>query len=457
MIATRVDKVYISKDNIFYDIIVENGIKATTIYNQCIFQERERIIHYLQTRENYANSNNIEDLKDPIVSNYMKSLVASKQEGPYSYEDLYAILKDETKSFYRHYKSLHSHIVQQMIKKVSNSFKVYITKKSKGMKVGLPRFKKHSEPSTFSMTTSCFKKLHNKDYIEITDKRFNVGKRRLLIKVKAHKREDFVSYQQLSFRFLDDKVEISVIYRINIDSKRKDNSRYISIDLGLSNYATITNNVGLRPIIIHSESLLGRIKSVNERISYLKSLNVKYHKSTKVKDTKQIKRLRRYLRNYQDNFEHHVCNYIIKYCLEHEINTIVIGYNKNWKCKSNLNKKTNRVFQVVSFSRFIFKLGYKCEAKGLKLVTVNESYTSGTSFLNCEYPNKKNYNKSRRIKRGLFRTQTVFNRDMLINADVNASYQILKKYKKSIYKKKSDIQNLKINAIGIDVYNEDIV
>jgi putative transposase len=52
-----------------------------------------------------------------------------------------------------------------------------------------------------------------------------------------------------------------------------------------------------------------------------------------------------------------------------------------------------------------------------------ESYTSGTSFLDNELPIKENYNKSRRIKRGLFKS----NNGTLINADVNASLQILKK------------------------------
>lgn len=450
MIASRVEKVYINKNDLFYDIIVENGVKATTIYNQCVFQERQRIIHYLQTRENYAKSNNL-DIKDSQVESYMKGLVLSKQEGPYSYEDLYKILKDETKPFYVHYKSLHSHIVQQMIRKVSSIFKGYLTKKGKQMKAGLPRTKNPKSTSTFVMTNKCFKKVEDKDYIEITDKRFNVGKRRLLLKVKAHKRPDFVSYQQLSFKFLEDKIEISVNYRVEIVPERKDNASYISLDLGLSNYATITNNKGLRPLIIKGKSLLGRIKSINKRISYLRSLNVRYHKTTKVKDTKQIKRLRRYLKNYQDNLEHHVCNYIINYCLENNINTIVVGYNKNWKCKSDLGKKINRVFQVVSFSRFIFKLEYKAKAVGIFLKIVEESYTSGTSFLNCEYPNKKNYNKLRRVKRGLFKTETVYGRDMLINADVNASYQILKKYKKDIYSKSFDIVGLKINPIGIDV------
>ncbi|MCR5249953.1 MAG: hypothetical protein K6E50_05040, partial [Lachnospiraceae bacterium] len=46
----------------------------------------------------------------------------------------------------------------------------------------------------------------------------------------------------------------------------------------------------------------------------------------------------------------------------------------------------------------------------------------GTSYLDGETPDKAFYDVSRRIKRGLFKS----NRGVLINADVNAAYQIIK-------------------------------
>ena len=53
---------------------------------------------------------------------------------------------------------------------------------------------------------------------------------------------------------------------------------------------------------------------------------------------------------------------------------------------------------------------------------VAESYTSGTSYLDGEYPDAESYDKSRRIRRGLFRSNT----GECINADVNAAYQMMK-------------------------------
>ena len=57
------------------------------------------------------------------------------------------------------------------------------------------------------------------------------------------------------------------------------------------------------------------------------------------------------------------------------------------------------------------------------MILTEESYTSGTSYLDEELPNKENYDISRRIKRGLFES----NSGKLINADVNGAYQIMKK------------------------------
>ena len=68
-------------------------------------------------------------------------------------------------------------------------------------------------------------------------------------------------------------------------------------------------------------------------------------------------------------------------------------------------------------------LKYKCELEGINFITTEESYTSGTSLLDDELPIKSNYNKSRRIKRGLFKS----NNGTFINADVNGACQIIKK------------------------------
>ena len=79
---------------------------------------------------------------------------------------------------------------------------------------------------------------------------------------------------------------------------------------------------------------------------------------------------------------------------------------------------------------------------GIKVNVVRESYTSGTSYLDGEYPDKVSYDNTRRIKRGLFRS----NDGTLINADINAAYQIIKTTGRNDIRIKRKEQILKLNV-----------
>lgn len=106
-----------------------------------------------------------------------------------------------------------------------------------------------------------------------------------------------------------------------------------------------------------------------------------------------------------------------------DIDTIVVGRNKEWKQECSMSKKSNQNFIFIPHEEFINKLRYKAQNVGIEVIDHEESYTSGTSFLDNELPEKKYYDKSRRIKRGLFKS----NNNVIINADLNGSYQIIKK------------------------------
>ena len=120
---------------------------------------------------------------------------------------------------------------------------------------------------------------------------------------------------------------------------------------------------------------------------------------------------------------HCASKYIIDYCIENNIGTIVVGKNDKWKQECDMSRFTNQKFVQIPYEQFIDKLAYKSEDYGIQFIENEESYTSGTSFLDNEMPIKENYNKERRIHRGLF----VSNQGIEINADVNGAYQIMKK------------------------------
>lgn len=123
------------------------------------------------------------------------------------------------------------------------------------------------------------------------------------------------------------------------------------------------------------------------------------------------------------NYMHKASKMVMDYCVENNIDTIITGNNPEWKQNSTMRKKVNQTFVQIPYENFINMVQYKAEDIGIKVILTNESYTSGTSFLDNELPCKQNYNKSRRVKRGLFKS----NSGKLINSDVNGSLQIIKK------------------------------
>ena len=203
------------------------------------------------------------------------------------------------------------------------------------------------------------------------------------------------------------------------DSPKQKMSRVVGIDLGVNNFATITNNIGKQPIIINGKGLKSINQYFNKKRAYL--VRRTFRRNNKYWSNK-LDKLNNKRFNKVKNFIHHASKFIINYCKLNNIDTIICGLNKSWKQEVKLRVNTQS-FVFIPYNMFIKQLAYKCEAIGVNFVITNESYTSGTSFLDNEEPTKNNYNKNRRIKRGLFKS----NSGRLINSDVNGSLQIIKK------------------------------
>lgn len=119
-----------------------------------------------------------------------------------------------------------------------------------------------------------------------------------------------------------------------------------------------------------------------------------------------------------DNYLHQISRRIVNLLVEKGITALVVGKNTHQK---QGNQLTN--FVQVPVFRLLDYLKYKCKRAGIKCIETEESYTTGTSYLDSEQPTKEFYNITRRVSRGTFLTNT----GQRINADVNSGYQILKK------------------------------
>jgi putative transposase len=193
----------------------------------------------------------------------------------------------------------------------------------------------------------------------------------------------------------------------------------LAIDLGVNNLATLTNNTGLRPVVVNGRTL----KSINCYYNKIRSNAMSYVGKG---ISNRIKRIDAKRNNIVSTHMHRMSRWIINYCLKNKIDNIVIGRNKDWQRHSNLGKKNNQIFVQIPFEQLIQNIQYKAEEVGINVYIVSEEYTSKASFLDLDIlPDSfgEYIFSGKRIKRGLYKS----NNGTLINADVNGSYNILRK------------------------------
>ena len=193
----------------------------------------------------------------------------------------------------------------------------------------------------------------------------------------------------------------------------------IGIDLGVNNLVTAVWTSEETPVIISGRAL----KSANQFFNRKKAqLQAAAQKGNGRKTTRRMDRLGLKRNNKVNDILHKTSRKIVDLAVETGAGVIIIGNNKGWKQGINLGNRTNQNFAAIPHLTLIEMIRYKAALKGIDVRVVQEAYTSGTSYLDGEMPEAPYYNKSRRIYRGLFRSNT----GLCINADVNAAYQILK-------------------------------
>jgi len=254
-----------------------------------------------------------------------------------------------------------------------------------------------------------------------------------VLSIKTYKKEGLVHLSKTNIKFKSNipfeqiqevKVvpkngyyELHVIYTVEEDKPIISNN-VVAIDLGLNNLATVVTNVS-SPMILNGRPL----KSINHYWNKRKAkLQSKHPKG--VKSSKQIRNITNKRNRRVNNYLHQTSRTLVNEFRRLSISKVVIGSNKGWKENISLGKKTNQNFVQIPYNRFIEMLTYKCKLAGIEVITAEESYTSKCSFLNNEEIKKHVSYKGKRIKRGLFQSST----GKLLNADVNAAYNIMKKH-----------------------------
>lgn len=209
---------------------------------------------------------------------------------------------------------------------------------------------------------------------------------------------------------------MEIIYEIDVPECDENIDRVCSVDLGVENFITVVNNFGEQPFIVKG----GEIKSVNQYFNKKKAeLQSDLKKKVGNDWSNRLEKLTNKRYEKIKYLMHCISKKLIDYCVLYNVDTLIIGLNKKWKQENGGMQN----FTYIPYEMFISQVKSKCEQNSIKCIETEEGYTSGTSFLDNEEPIKENYDKQRRMYRGLFVSKS----GKTINADVNGAYQIMKK------------------------------
>ena len=380
-----VEKHKIYKSHPSYSKLDDMSRKANNLYNQCVY--------FAKNSENLS-----EDLKN--LDKLMKSF------------------PDE----HDNYRSLgYAACAQQIIRLFHQNLRSYFAsikdyKKNPAKYTSMPRFPR------FRKSGDRFQVIFTSQNTRLVDRVVTIAPRTFENKLSIRLRTNSIKKLcQVVFAPRNDYFLVHVIYESYDPIISQNSNKVAAIDIGLTNLATVTFSEKHKPILYRSD-----LVKINKDFNRLNAEYVSILKKTQNKDTsKRRKRLSEKYAGLIEDRLHKISRAIVNDLSQRGVSTLVVGKNTGQKIGNKLKN-----FVQVPLFRLIEMIKYKSELAGIKFIQVNESYTSGTSFLDNELPTKTFYNKERRKFRGLFLSNNL----KRINADVNASFQIMKKvYEKFAY------------------------
>jgi putative transposase len=327
------------------------------------------------------------------------------------YIDQFKVINLLTKENQSDYRALPSQCSQQIIINLFQNWKSFWkllkTKNLKG-KPKMPKFKHKTEGRNLLIFTNQNARLQKDGFIKF----HNLTN---LNPVKTKVNKDSLKQARIIPR--SSCYVIEVVYEKEKEERDLDSSQYLSIDLGINNFATLVTNQDEKPLLVNGKTL----KSINQYYNKKKAKLMSFVGGEGISN--RIKSLNLKRNNKVHDYMHKTSRFIINYCLIHKIKTIIIGYNEGWKDNINIGKSNNQKFTNIPYLKFLNQLKYKAEEVGILVIDIEESYTSKCDSLALEKIQKKNLYLGKRIHRGLFKSSV----GKLINADVNGSINIMRK------------------------------
>jgi putative transposase len=393
--------------------------KSKLLKNAVIFRYRQ--LFSAQNKQWQKLSENEQQVIEEFKSSESKYKTISDTYYCPSYNHIEYVLKTTGNPDY--YSGLPIQTVQQEIKEVKESFNAFWK--------SIKDYSKHPEKYNGKPQLPGYIKT-DKAAVTITNQDAVVKENNC---IKLPKTKVVIDLGQLKLR--GKLKEITIIpfyntYKINIVTEsiqakiNLNKNAIIGIDLGINNFVTTSNNVGLTPFIINGKILKSYNQHYNEQKAFLYQSLAKCQQ-TNIYTSKRLRNLDYKHYCYLNNAMHQMSHYIINYCITHNIGTIVIGHNQQWKQSINLGKANNYTFCMLTHTQLINQIKNKANVCGIDVIVIEEEYTSKASFLDNDdipsFDGKEHQFSGRRKTRGCYISKAGIH----INADVNGASNIIRK------------------------------
>lgn len=395
--VSRVERHKIKRNSKFFSLIDDYCLKSKNMYNYGNYIIRQRFIETSKEKEQGLREN----------AEWIR------------WVELYHLVKDS--EAFTEFKAGARGTIRKLDKAWKGFFKsIKDYSKHPEKYTGMPKMPKYLDKEKgryeFDLENNRFKIKNG--YIYIGVKNLKVMNNHFKTRIDAEKSK----LQQIRFIPRDKEYIMEVVYEVEVPELKNitEPQRVASIDLGLNNLMTITTNCGIAPVVINGRSL----KAINQYYNKMLAEKRSVLKKVYGKDwSNELQRITTKRNNKLDNGIHQATRKVIDFCIENKIDTLLCGYSTGWKKNVEKGNDTMQSFAYIAYGLILNRLEYKCEDAGINFKAIEEKYTSGTSYLDNEQPIEKNNNKYRRVYRGLF----ISNTGKKINADVNASYQLMRK------------------------------
>ncbi len=374
------------------DIILKMMSDALAIYDQALYYQRQ-------------------------------SYFSSKEEGKiktYNFASLYNIVK-ETQAFkdtdLDHV--VKSDPIRQVCKNWTSFIKASISFSNNPSKfLGRPKIPNYLHKRKKYMNI-CIDKTRLR-FKNCKDNEFRVPCTHIKIKFPPQIRRETI--RQVVLQYYYGKIKVNIIY--NEEKSKKVEFREgsaIGIDPGVNNLCTITRNDKPFSCVVKG----GPVKSMNQYYNKKRAeIMSKLEKCNHVKRSKRLEKLSMKRNNKIKSYMHLVSRRVVDMCAKEGIQTIVIGHSKKWKNESKMGDVNNQNFVSVPFESLFNMIAYKAEEyDGMKVMIVEESYTSKCDHLALETMCHHDVYLGKRSKRGTFKSSI----GKRLNADCNGAIGIMRK------------------------------